>query len=298
MIDTAESFEMYRPLLFSIAYRMLGSAMEAEDMVQETFLRYNSARQADIRSLKPFLTAIITRLCLDQLKSARVQRETYIGEWLPEPVLEGTAALMVNPAGRMSDYESISLAFLVLLENLTPVERAVFLLREVFDYEYDEIASIVDKEPANCRKLYSRAKKHLTAHRSLTVPRPSNNPPDAHRRISERFVQALANGKVELFTDLLAEDVIMWADGGGKASAARHAQIGRQAVARLLAGLHKLAPEGVQVELVTVNGSAGLRYFSGDQVFGITALDIGADGRIYAIRNILNPDKLRHLQHV
>jgi len=168
---TADQFEAHRPLMFSIAYRMLGSAMEAEDIVQEAYVRYQALSPQTVRSPKAFLSTVVTRLCLNQLESARAKREVYIGPWLPEPVLTESGAAMASEAGTSSPShqvelrESISFAFLLLLEQLTPVERAAFLLREVFDYEYGEIAEILDKDEAACRQILSRAKKHIVEHR-------------------------------------------------------------------------------------------------------------------------------------
>src|SRR2546421_7090558 len=170
-----ESFESYRPYLFSIAYRMLGSAMDAEDMVQETYLRYQSTPKDDIRSLKAFLTTILTRLCMDQLQLARRKREVYVGPWLPEPILTTTTPASEDPAERVEREESISLAFLALLEELQPFERAVFLLREVFEYAFAEIASMLDKSEAACRRSFSRAKKHLSEHRPRLPPSPQTH---------------------------------------------------------------------------------------------------------------------------
>ena len=168
MNPPTQTFESFRPQLFYIAYRMLGSAMEAEDMVQETYLRYSQANSSNIDNLKAYLTTIITRLCLDHLKSARVQREQYLGPWLPEPIMTENL-----PAQAIAQKETLTMAFLLLLEKLSPVERAVFLLREVFAYDYAEIAPIVDKSPANCRQLYSRAKKHLVTNRPQVEPSPT-----------------------------------------------------------------------------------------------------------------------------
>jgi RNA polymerase sigma-70 factor (ECF subfamily) len=180
-------FEIYRPLMFSIAYRMLGSATDAEDIVQEAYLRYQTTQLDQIVSHKAFLTTVVTRLCLNQLQSAHSQRETYIGPWLPEPML--TDAL---PAQQTELHDSLSLAFLTLLEQLTPQERAVFLLREVFDYEYIEIAQIIGKTEPACRQMYSRAKKHITEHRPRFKPTP-----EVHRQILDQFVQAVETGDLE-----------------------------------------------------------------------------------------------------
>src|SRR5215470_1614484 len=194
-----ESFESYRPYLFSIAYRMLGSAMDAEDMVQETYLRYQTTPAEPIRSLKSYLTTIIIRLCMDQLQLVRRKRELYVGPWLPEPILTTTPPSSEDPAERFDREESISLAFMVLLEQLQPFERAVFLLREVFEYDYAEIASMLGKSEAACRQSFSRAKKHLAYHR----PRfPASA--DTHRRLLTAYFQAVEQGEMTSLKNQLA----------------------------------------------------------------------------------------------
>src|SRR5437660_11659563 len=210
-----ESFESYRPYLSSIAYRMLGSAMDAEDMVQETYLRYQTTPAEPIRSLKAYLTTIIIRLCMDQLHLARRKREVYVGPWLPEPILTTTTPSSEDPAERVDREESISLAFLVLLEQLQPFERAVFLLREVFEYEFAEIAMMLDKSEAACRRSFSRAKKHLVDRRPRFPPAP-----EMHRQLLTSFLAAVRSGEMTTLTNLLSENVILWTDGGGKARTA------------------------------------------------------------------------------
>ena len=221
-----ESFESYRPYLFSIAYRMLGSAMDAEDLVQETYLRSQSTPPETIRSLKAFLTTILTRLCMDQLQLARRKREVYVGPWLPEPILTTMTAETLDPAERVEMNESISLAFLVLLEQLQPFERAVFLLREAFEYEFAEIATMLDQNEATCRRSFSRAKLHLRARR----PRfPASR--QIHRQLLDGYVQAVQGGDMTTLTNLLSEEVTLWADGGGKIKQAPlRPIIGRDAV--------------------------------------------------------------------
>src|SRR5712671_4710868 len=197
-MNMVESFESYRTYLFAIAYRMLGSAMDAEDMVQETYLRYQATQQETIRSLKAFLTTILTRLCMDQLHLARRKRELYVGPWLPEPILTATTSDAADPEKRVETQESISLAFLVLLEQLQPFERAVFLLREVFAYEFAEIASILEKSEAACRRSFSRAKQHLVDRRPRFPPAP-----EMHRQLLTSFLAAVRSGEMTTLTDLL-----------------------------------------------------------------------------------------------
>lgn len=280
-----ETFEQYRPLLFSIGYRMLGSVMEAEDMVQETYLRYEATDTSEVQSLKSFLCTITTRLCLDQLKSARMQREEYIGPWLPEPLITENL-----PLRSVDQKEKISMAFLVLLESLSPVERAVFLLREVFDYGYDEIAQIVDKSEANCRQLYSRAKKYVVDRRPRFDPSL-----ETQQKIVGGFMQALTTGDLNSLEALLAEDVHCWSDGGGKVFAARKPMHGRPLVIRFMQGLMRLAPADSHVELQETNGTLSLMIYTGVQLYGVMNFLV-AKGQITEIRSVVNPDKLQHLQ--
>ncbi|HLU11676.1 MAG TPA: RNA polymerase sigma-70 factor [Oceanobacillus sp.] len=286
-----DPFEEYRSLLFAIAYRMLGSAMEAEDIVQEAYLRYRDTPPESIRSLKSFLTTIVHHLCLDHLKSAQVRRENYVGPWLPEPIITGDGATLLSPLRQITDRESISMAFLVLLESLSPLERAVFLLREVFDYEYAEIAQITGRNEAACRQLFSRAKKHIREHR----PRLPTSP-EAHAKMIGRFMDAFIAGDIDRLMNLLAEDVTAWSDGGGKVPGAmRHPVHGRERVARGIMGVLSHAPEGTTAEMIEVNGLPALLIRIKGQVFGVLILEVEGD-LIYAMRNIANPDKLAHLQ--
>ncbi|MDA0245208.1 MAG: RNA polymerase sigma-70 factor [Chloroflexi bacterium] len=275
------TFESHRPLLFAIAYRMLGSVMEAEDMVQEAFLRWQAAVAESIQSPKAYLSAIVTRLCLDQLKSAQSQRETYIGPWLPEPLLTAEA-----PPALLDKKEMISMAFLVLLEQLSPVERAVFLLREVFEYEYGEISAVIERSEENCRQLYSRAKKHLVANRPRFSPTAQEQ-----TRLVQSFLAVMHTGDVDALTELLAEDVTHWSDGGGKVFAATRPIVGREAVLRLYEGLWRLRPADVRAELAEVNGETAVLFFFGAQLQSVFTFEVG-DGRITAVRVVLNPDKL------
>ena len=285
-----ESFESYRSYLFAIAYRMLGSAMDAEDMVQETWVRYQATPPETIRSLKACLTTIITRLCMDQLQLAHRKREQYIGPWLPEPILTPEAEEMAeagNPEQRVDMEESVSLAFLILLEQLQPFERAVFLLREVFGYEFAEIAAMLGKSEAACRRSFSRAKLHLQAHR----PRfPAS--PDTHRQLLTGFFQAVQGGDMATLTGMLAEEVTLWADGGGKArGAATRPVLGRDAVTRFILGTRRFWPEDARAQVEEVNGSAALVVHVGDQAFSVLTIEVEQE-RIQTIRILANPEKL------
>lgn len=284
----AESFEGYRPLLFSIAYRMLGSASDAEDMLQEAYLRYRSAESREIHELKAYLCTIVTHLCLDFLKSARIQRENYIGPWLPEPLLTGEQ--YINPFETAERHESISLAFLVLLESLTPPERAVFLLHEVFDFDYREIAEMIGKSAANCRQLCHRAKVLVAErHHRFDASR------ETHLRLINRFLIACQEGDVQGLKEILAQDVTNWGDGGGKAQAARHPITGIEAVARFWLALGRKPPAGLTLSIEDVNGSPAALLWIDNALYAVVTFDV-ADGKIQTIRDILNPDKLAYME--
>jgi len=287
--DHLTVFQEHRPLLFALAYRLLGRATEAEDILQDAYLRFLSAPLAGIESPKAYLTTIVTRLCLNQLTSARAKRETYVGPWLPEPVLDTVHPELTNPEARAIESDTISLAFLVLLERLTPAERAVFLLREVFDYEYGEIAQILDRSEVACRQLFSRAKAHIAAER----PRFQANP-EEHRRVLEQFTRAAASGDLDGLMALLADDVTIWADGGGKVRGAALKPIhGPANVARFVIGVTaQLVPMDAQTALVDVNGKPTLLIRRGDSTpFVVVSIDVDR-GRIRTVWAIGNPDKL------
>jgi RNA polymerase sigma-70 factor (ECF subfamily) len=285
-----EKFESYRPLMFSIAYRMLGSVTEAEDIVQEAYLRYQATPAEQIISPKAFLSTVVTRLCLNHLELAQVQRESYIGPWLPEPVLTETDERFL-PAQQAELHESLSIAFLVLLEQLTPLERAVFLLREVFGYEYGEIAAITGKEEAACRQVLSRARKHIAEHRPRFKPSP-----EAHRQILEQFIQAVGVGELEGLVQLLAEEAVLWADSGGKLrTAILHPIRGREAVARFL--LARRNTERFQAEIGEVNGESALILRANSQVEFVLFISID-QGRVGQIWVSGNPDKLKEMNRL
>lgn len=282
-----ESFETYRTYLFSIAYRMLGRVMDAEDMVQETYLRYQASQPLVIDSLKAYLTTILTRLCMNQLQLAYRKRETYTGPWLPEPLVTVDTFGPSSPEQRVDEYESLSLAFLILLEELQPIERAVFLLREVFDYEYAEIASFLGKSETACRQSFSRAKKHLADHRPRFQASSA-----LHQQMLTRFMQAVQGEDMDGLMNLLAEDVTLWADGGGKVKGAATRPIaGRLAVARFSLGTTRFIPDGARIEVAQVNGQPAMVVRTAERVFLVLAIEVVAQ-QIQAIRVIANPEKL------
>jgi RNA polymerase sigma-70 factor (ECF subfamily) len=287
MLSDPKTFERYRPLLFSIAYRMLGSAMEAEDMVQEAYLRYEQAQREDIQSPKAYLSTIVTRLCLDHLKAAKTQREDYVGTWLPEPLPTESASSAV-----VSEHESISMAFLVLLESLSPIERAIFLLRDVFDYRYTEIAGMVGKSEANCRRYYHLAKQYLWERRPRFEPCS-----DEQNKLVESFLEAAQSGNVEDLTHMLTEEAVFYGDGGGKAPAAKQPIIGREAVIRFLSlGIFRLLPPETRIERVEVNGAPSLLFWGADDRLYFVMNFTIVNRQINSIRNILNPDKLAYIR--
>ncbi len=286
-----ETFESNRPYLFAIAYRMLGSAMDAEDMVQETYIRYQKAQPENLHSLKAYLTTILTRLCIDQLDLAFRKRELYVGPWLPEPILTEEVPEGVNPEKKVEREESISLAFLVLLEKLQPFERAVFLLREVFEYEFAEIAEMLEKSEAACRRSFSRAKQHLVDSRPRFAPAP-----EAHRQLLNSFLTAVQGGEMTPLTELLSEDVTVWVDGGGKVKQAALRPIsGREAVTRFIQGSKRFWQGITHADLEEVNGQTALviRRDNG-QVFSVLTMDF-EQGQIATIRIMANPEKLSRI---
>jgi RNA polymerase sigma-70 factor, ECF subfamily len=288
--ELARTYTELRPLLFSIAYRMLGSVSDAEDVVQESFMRYRRALDdgAVVESTRPYLASIATRLALDHLKSARVQRETYVGMWLPEPLLTDP---MPDVAAHAEIADSLSTAFLVLLETLSPTERAVFLLRDVFAYEFDEIATVVGKSSDNCRQLLVRARKRIDERR----PRYEASR-DQKRELSVRFFAAVDSGDVAGLQTMLAADVTFTGDGGGKAPAVARAIVGVVNVARFMRALSGLGAEmGMVSRPLDVNGEPGMIFTTDDGlILGVLSLDI-ADGQVQAIHAVINPDKLQHL---
>ena len=279
-----EDFERHRSLLFSIAYRMLGSVADAEDIVQDAYLRWQKAPETEVRSPKSYLSAVVTRLSIDRLRSARAWREEYVGPWLPEPLISERAEDIGDPTELN---ECLSMAFLVLLESLNPVERAVFLLREVFDYDYEEISRIVGKSEDNCRQIAHRARQSVAARR----PRFERSP-EEEERLTRRFLEACTSGDMEGLVSLLSEDVTLWSDGGGKVAAAPYPIQGPERVARFLLGVLRTVPPGFYARPVRVNGGPGAVGYVDGRPTGVVALDV-ADGRLRGVRIVVNPEKLR-----
>jgi RNA polymerase sigma-70 factor (TIGR02957 family) len=287
---TEDEFDELRRSAFAIAYRMLGSVSEAEDVVQEGFLRLHRARESGerIESPRAYLSTVVSRLSLDHLRSARVRRETYVGEWLPEPLV---ASADDDPARKAEMADSLSLAFLVLLESLSPEQRAAYLLHDVFDQPYDRIAEIVGTSEQNARQLATRARRHVEERR----PRFEASR-EQREELATRFFAAAEEGDLEGLEELLAHDVVLHSDGGGKAPALARAIHGRPKAARtLIAGLRALSRFGITSRREEVNGQPGALFFDrDDRLIAVMSLDV-AEGQIQGVRSIINPDKLQHL---
>ncbi len=297
-IDGLKEFNQHKSLLFAIAYRMLGSVMDAEDMVQETFLRWQQGSKQNVKSAKAYLTKITTRLCIDLLRSARVRREQYVGSWLPEPLV---TELTTDPTKTIELADSLAIAFLLLLEQLSPLERAVFLLREAFGYEYSEISQIIDKKPANCRQIARRARQHLADRRSrrdaLRGERFQTSP-EQQEQLTRKFMHASQRGDLQGLLDLLAEDITLWSDGGGQVVACLKPLHGAAKVAGFLRAIHRRGQKlsfNYDLELVQVNGQPGIIYKLGNKVESVVAIDI-KDNQIFSLYFMRNPNKLASLR--
>jgi RNA polymerase sigma-70 factor (ECF subfamily) len=272
-----------RPLLFSIAYRMLGSAAEADDVAQEAYVRWRTAPREGVGSPRSYLCKTVTRLCVDRLRSARAARETYVGPWLPEPILTDVER---SPEEAIEFAESLSMAFLVMLESLTPLERAAFLLRDVFGFDYMEISEVAGRSEAACRQLVSRARRHLGGEGSrFRVDRALG------RELATRFLAACASGDLGSLMSLLTEDAVVIGDGGGKARAARRPIFGKKNVATYMLGISKMATHISGIRPALVNGQPGFVFLEGEGVDSVLALDIGQEG-IQRIHIVTSPDKL------
>jgi len=281
------AFDEHRGLLFSIAYRMLGSSADAEDLLQETFLRWQQAKETAVRDPRAFLVTVITRLCINQLQSARVRREQYFGQWLPEPLFTQSAAETASLRGIEG---SLSIAFLMLLERLTPVERAVFILREVFDYEYAEVAAMLGRSETNCRQILKRAKQHVAQERQRF-----DASPQEHQRLLREFLEATERGDMQGLLALLSRDVVLYTDGGGKVTAVPNPIYGPDHVTRFFFGARdKFMPKDIVRRFMEINGQPGIAVYHQGQVFGVLSIDVVA-GQIRNIYIVRNPDKLERL---
>ncbi|MCI0605679.1 RNA polymerase sigma-70 factor [bacterium] len=280
--DRLQIFEQYRAMLFSMAYRMLGTISDAEDMVQETFLRWHKPSEVDVHAPKSYLATTLTRLCLDHLQSARVKREQYVGPWLPEPVF-------TQPDLDSRFAESLAMGFLLLMESLSPAERAVFLLREVFEFEFSEIAEIIMKNEQNCRQLVRRARKQISERR----PRFETSRADRDRLLNE-FVHASSSGDLQGLLRLLKEDATLISDGGGKVAAALNPILGADRVSRFILGVMPKLPAGLTMSYVEVNGVPGIAFYIGNQPHSVIVPEV-AGNTIQSIYIISNPDKLKGL---
>ena len=281
------AFDEFRPLLFSIAYRMTASVTDAEDLLQETYIRWQQASTAEVRSAKAFLVTVLTRLAINYLQSARVQREQYLGQWLPEPFATDPSS---DPSGPSAASESLSMAFLVLLERLNPVERAVFLLREVFEHEYSEIAAILGRSEANCRQLLRRAQQHIgDARRRFTAS------PEERNQLLEQFIRATRSGDMSGLLALFSADVVLRSDGGGKAIAVPNVVEGADNVARAIVGsFARLVPKNLVTRIANVNGAPAIVSYLNGKPYSVVSLGAGK-GQILEIYVVTNPDKLSHL---
>ncbi len=280
-------FERERPLLFALAYRMLGSVMDAEDIVQEAFLRWQQVPVQQIASPQGYLQRIVTRLCIDQLRSARVQREAYIGPWLPEPLIQSEDA---DPLAAADLADSLSLGFLRLLERLTPIERAVFLLHDVFGYTYEEIARVVGKSAVHCRQLGHRARESIVAER----PRFTATPAQVEQ-VTRQFIRACTDGDMQGLLALFAADITLWPDGGGKPGAMRNPIVGADRVTRFLLGVRRKVPVPSILRPVHLNGRSGILWLIAGGLMCAVTLEVDR-GAIRTIYWVFNPDKLQAVQ--
>lgn len=289
--STLEQYNQYKPLLFSIAYRMLGTVTDAEDALQETYLRWQDVDNTAVTNPKYYLTTITTRICLNLLTSAQTQREEYIGAWLPEPIMTPSAEPN-KPADQLLLHDNISIAFLIMLELLTPVERAVFLLHEVFDYKFREIGEILQKSEANCRQIFRRAKTHMVDNR----PRFDTSPAEIERLLNG-FVNIVETGDVQSFLDMLAEDVVLVPDGGGTRGAAIHIMRGKEAISAFILGVQKIAPPNLNYKFANLNGQQAIlaQTAEGQPYF---ALFVYGNGRFIQTIYVIAGEKLKQLKPI
>lgn len=283
-------FNQHRKLLFSVAYRLLGVVADAEDAVQDAWIKWSAADRSQVADPKSYLARIVSNLALERLRSTRHQRETYVGPWLPEPILTSG-----DTADDVTNAESVSMAMLVVLETLSPLERAVFVLKEVFDFSHAEIADVVERSEAAVRQAAHRARGHVQARRPrFTADR------SRQRDVTDRFLAASTGGDINTLMELLSPDVTLWTDGGGKVRQALRPVVGAETVAAWFAAMGKVTYQGVEpadmsVRLAQINGTPGMVFSGAGRVISTVTFDFGADGRIIAIHNVANPDKLQSI---
>ncbi|WP_063833440.1 RNA polymerase sigma-70 factor [Streptomyces sp. NRRL F-5727] len=287
----AREFVGHRGRLFGLAYRMLGSADEAEDVVQDAYLRWSGTDRGAVSHPGAWLAKVVTHLCLNRLTSARATRESYTGSWLPEPVLAEAGA---GPLEAVERHDDVSTALLLLLERLTPAERAVYVLREAFGYPHREIAGLLDIGEANCRQLYGRAARRVAEPGDGGAARFGPPEPERRRALVESFVAAARDGDLAGLEKVLAQDVVWWSDGGGKVRAALRPVRGRDHVVRFLAGVARRTEEGTRLTVAEVNGAPGIVLHVGERITGVATVALHADGRIGEVWFVSNPDKLGH----
>ncbi|MBN2730852.1 MAG: RNA polymerase sigma-70 factor [Balneolaceae bacterium] len=290
MDERTKIFEKHRSRLFRLAYSMLGRTAPAEDAVQEAFIRWQNQDINKIHSSGSYLSTIVSRICLDEIKSARNRREQYIGPDLPEPILSSNDE---TPEEQMELTESLSMAMLVVLDQLTPIQRAVFIFREIFDYDYDTIANMVDKSPSHCRKIAQRARDQIRENR----PQFDDNMVGQQERV-QAFVEAVQEGDLSEIEQLLAKDAILYSDGGGKVTAARKPIYGASKIARFMVGIQKQSPPDAKwtIKFREINGEPGMVLWIGKKLFNVWSFHI-EEHQIKNIYVVLNPDKLEHIKH-
>ncbi|MEX2347253.1 MAG: RNA polymerase sigma-70 factor [Balneolaceae bacterium] len=284
---STETFEQNHPRLFRIAYGMLGRVAPAEDAVQEAFLRWQKVDTGSIKSAGAYLSTIVSRICLDEIKSARNRREQYIGPDLPEPLLQTDNR---TPEGNAELADSLSMALLVVLKKLTPIQRAVFILHEIFDYDYSHISGIINKPETNCRKIAQRAREQVGKNKPRFKPAE-----EQHQKLVKLFIEAVKDGQTADLENMLAEDAIFYSDGGGKVTSAGKPIKGFQKITRFLMGIRKKAPEGTHFEFRHVNGHPGVVAYIGDNLHSVWSFFI-EEGKIRNMYVVLNPEKLEHLK--
>ena len=286
MNKSLHEFEQHRPLLYGVAYRMLGSVADTEDILQESYLRWHQSNK--IKNTKAFLITVVTRLCIDQLKSARHQREEYIGSWLPEPLVERLGCQKSSDE-LLYLSETLSLAFMTLLEKLNPIERAVYILKQAFEFEYNEISKIVDKTESHCRQLDHRARKHITANKVRY-----ETDQQAHQDLFSKFMKAIGSGETEELVKILAKESILYSDGGGKVKAALRPIFGAEKIARFFIGIGKKFSGRISAQPANLNGAFGIITFEKNEIQGTISFAV-KQGKVQNIFYVSNPDKLKHI---